>query len=163
MQINKNYCKNGFLIIIGFLVLFINHPALGPIFVPFGITYVTFYNFKSKKEVSRNFYSSIMALTLVLMFILEYFLVPIQNTPFYVLLIILSVSWFLAFYSSFNYTHEKEKIIVWTGMILFAVSFSMLFGVVSNDFMLALIMGVFVLIIFSYAFFVRNRRFGKAF
>ena len=157
--------KNVALISIGFLLLIVSNLSLIPVFLSFGITFIVCYDVKVKNGHSGSFYSGVVALSLVLMFVLEYFLVPIENIIFYILLIVLSVGWFLIFYILFNCTHfnQKERIIVWIGIILYATSFSALLGVAHNEFMLALIIGVFVLIILLTTFFVQKRRFGKYF
>lgn len=166
MQTDTDYRNVTILMIVLGLMLSIRHHVLSPLLIPFVVTYFAFYNFKVRKEHNGSFYNGIMVLSLILMFILEYFLVPVQNIIFYILLVILSLGWFLVFYFSFSYTllNQKGKFLTWTGVILFALSFSMLLGVADNDFfVVTLVMGVSVLIIFLVAFFIRKRRFGKYF
>lgn len=109
-----------------------------------------FYNFKIKKEHKGSFYSGIVVLSLVLMFVLEYFLVPIHSVLFYVLLVTLGVGWFLICHASFNYTflNLKGKILTWMGIILFLISFFCLISFNDNVFaLIAVIVLVLSLII----------------
>jgi hypothetical protein len=164
MQTNKNYRNATILMIITALMLFINHPVLGLIFIPFVIVCIAFHDFKLKEEHDKSFYIAIVTLSLVLMFVLEYFLVPIQNVMFYIFLIVLSIGFFLVAYLSFTFKslNQKEKIVGWTGVALIALSFPMLIGFIIN-FMFSLIIGVFALIIILVAFFIRKRRSGRMF
>lgn len=165
MQTNKNYRNATILMIITALMLFINHPVLGPIFIPFVIVCIAFYDFKLKKEHNKSFYIAIVTLSLVLMFVLEYFLVPIQNVTFYIFLIVLSIGFFLVAYSSFtlNSLNQKEKIVGWIGAASVAITFPILMGLVYNSFLLTLVLVIFMLIIFSVISFIRKRRFGRVF
>jgi hypothetical protein len=92
---------------------------LGPIAMAFGIIIVTLPIFKDNKQ--NVTFSIIMVATLAMMLTLEYFLVPIQNTIFYVFLLIMSLCYFLTFYYSLkpqNQLTKREKILCWTGTIL---------------------------------------------
>lgn len=168
MSTDTDYRNAIILMIIAALIISIDQPVLGIMFIPFVILTITiFYNdFRSKKELNVNFCRCIVTLSLLLMFILELFLVPIQNVTFYIFLIILSVGLFLVSYFPFNPRYklnQKEKIVNWTGSILIIVALPFLMGLIQNDFMFALIIGVFALIIILVAFFIRKRRFGKYF
>ena len=167
MSTDTDYCNATILMIIAALIFFINQPVLGIMFIPLVILaiIISYNDFRSKKELNVNFCRFIVTLSLLLMFILELFLVPIQNVTFYIFLIILSVGLFLVNYFSFNPRYElnqKEKIVNWTGLILIIVAIPFLMGLIIN-FMFTLIIGVFALIIILVAFFIRKRRFGRMF
>lgn len=132
--------KNAIIIFMGLFMLSISKLDLAPFFLSFGITFIVSYDFKVRNKHSGGFYSGVVLLSLVLMFVLEYFLVPIHSVLFYVLLVTLSVGWFLTFHVSFNYTslNQKGKILTWMGIILFLVSFFCLMSF--NDIVFALIM-----------------------
>ena len=119
--------------------------------------------FKNKKH-NKSFYSIIVGIILAIMFILEYFLVPMQNTIFYALLLIMSIGTFLGFHFAFvpkDHPTQMEKILSWTGMGLFGISLLGLLGFISNDYTLALIMGVIVLIIVGIGFLARRKGLGE--
>ena len=134
MSIDENYSnsfRNGsvLLIILG-LFISMDHPILGPIFIPFVIfLIVMFYRFKNKNEGNEDFYRIIMMLSIILMFTLELFLVPIQNLSFYTCLILFSVGFFIDFHLSFiSIPNRKEKILTCIGLILFSMVFPILIG-----------------------------------
>lgn len=135
-----------------------NH-SFGPIMMTFGIIIATFAIFKDKDQ--NNMAVSIIAATLALMLILEYFLMPLQNTLFYVLLLIMSIGTFLVFHFSLkpqNLLTKREKIVSWTGTILFSISLFILMGIIYSNFALSLIIGTFTLIIIIISQLIRRRK-----
>lgn len=141
---------------------YIQNPS-GPIMIALGIILVITDIFKNKKH-SKPFYSVIVGIILAIMFILEYFLVPMQNTIFYALLLIMSIGAFLGFHFAFvskDHSTRMEKILSWTGMGLFGISLLGLLGFISNDYTLALIMGSIVLIIVGIGFLARKKGLGE--
>jgi len=159
-----NHYKNlkSFGILMGLLGLFwtLGNNALGPIIMVFGINILTFIIFKDKKQ--NITFNIIMVATLVLMLTLEYFMVPIQNTTFYISLSIMSLGYFLTFYFSLkpqNLLTKREKILCWTGTILGVISFFGLVSIIYNNFLFSLVIGVFILIMLVIALFIRRKMF----
>lgn len=145
-------------ILIGLLGLgwTLTENPLGPIAMAFGIIIVTLPIFKDNKQ--NVTFSIIMVATLAMMLTLEYFLVPIQNTIFYVFLLIMSLCYFLTFYYSLkpqNQLTKREKILCWTGTILGGISFFGLVSIIYNNFLFSLVIGVFTLIILVIALLIR--------
>jgi hypothetical protein len=142
--------------VIGF-VNTLAHAVFGPIMLALGITFVT-HVFKDKIQDTTT--SIIIVAALALMIILEYFIVPLENTAFYILLFIMSLGTFLTFYFSQkpqNLLNKQEKIISWTGAILFLISLFGLMGIIQNNFQLSLIMGAFTVIMIVLGILIRRR------
>lgn len=157
MKNYKSLKTSGILIaLFGLLSLFNN--KFGPIMMAFGIIIVTFIIFKNKKQNITA--SIIIAATLAMMLTLEYFLIPIQNTTFYIFLLIMSLGTFMTFYFSLkpqNLLSKREKTLAWTGSILFVISLFGLMGIISNNFIISLIIGVFTLIMIVISLLTRRK------
>ena len=131
--------------------------SLGPIMMVLGVNIATFVIFKGKNQDITA--GGIMVLALATMLTLEYFLVPIQNTAFYILLLIISLGIFLTFYYSLkpqNLLSKRVKILSWTGSILFGFSLFILMGIIFNNFILSLIMGVATIIVLATGLLIRR-------
>lgn len=157
----KNYRglkTSGILMVLLGLSSMLSNRSYGPITMAFGIIIITFYIFKDK---NKNITASIViAATLALMLTLEYFLVPTQNTTFYIFLLIMSLGALIAFYFSLkpqNSLSKREKILAWTGSILFAISLLGLMGISFNNFTLSLVIGVFTLIMVLIGWLIRRK------
>jgi FtsH-binding integral membrane protein len=130
--------------------------------IALGIIFVITDIFKNKKH-NKSFYSITIGIILAIMFILEYFLISMQNTIFYALLFIMSIGVFLGFHFAFvskDHPTQMEKILSWTGMGIFGISLLGLLGFISNDYTFALIMGIIVLIIVGIGFLARRSKLG---
>ena len=143
----KNYSsKWSFLI---FILLGLSlHNALSPIAISLSIIFASLSLYKNK-QISSIVYSMIIVGSLALMIIVEYFLVPLQNTIFYVFLIMITIGIFLSLYFSVISKERlisKNKILAWTGSILFLLGFFGIIGISLNNLTDALILGVLVLI-----------------
>jgi|WetSurMetagenome_2_1015567.scaffolds.fasta_scaffold178513_1 hypothetical protein len=135
-----------------------NNNSYGPIMMAFGILIVTFISFKDKKQDITA--GIIIAATLAVMLTLEYFLVPIQNKTFYMLLLIMSLGIFISFYFSLkpqNLLSKREKILAWTGSLLGGISLFSLMGIIFNNFRISLIIGVFTLIMIVISRLIRRK------
>lgn len=121
----------------------LDHKPFGPIMLMWGIIFVTLV-FRGKiKDITATL---IMVAALAVMVILEYFLVPMENTTFYILLLIMSLGTILTFYFSLkpqNLLSKREKFLSWTGAILFGISLFGLMGILWNNFQLSIIIGAF--------------------
>jgi CDP-diglyceride synthetase len=130
---------------------------MGPIIMFVGITMFTFISFRGKnQDITLGI---IIAGASALMFILEYFMLPRQNTVFYILLVIMSSSIFLTFYYSLkpqNLLSKRVKILSWTGSFLFTISLFILMGIILDNLTLSLIMGVATIIILVAAWLIRR-------
>jgi len=161
----KNYYGNlkssGIITAILGLFLTLGHSSYGPLMMTFGIIFTTFAIFKNKKY-NRTIYSMIIIAALTLMLTLEYFIVPIQNTIFYILLLLMSIGIFLTFYFSLkpqNHLTQREKILAWTGSALFGISLLGVMGFIFNNFVLSIIIGAFALIMIIVSLLIRRRTF----
>lgn len=159
MKNYKGLKTSGILIVLcGLFAMLNDNRSYGPIMMAFGIILITFYIFKDKKQDIAA--GIIIAATLAMMLILEYFLVPVQNTTFYILLLVMSLGIFVAFYSSLkpqNLLSKGEKILAWTGSILGIVSLFGLMGIILNNFRISLIIGVFTLITIIFSLLIRRK------
>lgn len=135
------------MVIIGVLIILFYNSAMGPILITIGILLILYDIFKNKDN--KTFYSTIMVIILVLMFILEYFLVPIQNTAFYFFLLIMAIGSFISFYFTLHNNPPTiiKTILLWTGYLLFYISVFSLMGITYNDFTAAIMLGTIGLII----------------
>ena len=139
----------------------LDHNSFGPVMMVFGIIITTLAIFKNKEQ-NNKLVGIIVAAALVIMLTLEYFIVPVQNTTFYALLVIMSIGTFLTFYFSLkpqNFSTQREKILSWTGSILFSISFFGMMGIIFNNFNLSIIIGVSVLVMFVISLLIRRRLF----
>lgn len=139
----------------------LDHNSYGPIAIALGIIFTTLAIFK-KEEHNSNIFSIIVVAALAIMLILEYFIVQVQNITFYTILLIMSISTFLIFHFSLkpqNLLSQREKIISWTGSILFGISFFGVMGIIFNNFNLSIILGVSMSIMFVISLFIRKRLF----
>lgn len=148
-------------IIAGLMNILTNHDAFGPLMMTFGIIFATFAIFKNKQR-NKIVYSMIIVAALALMLILESFIVPIQNTIFYLLLLIMSICTFLTFYFSLkpqNLLTHKEKVLSWTGSALFGISLFGVMGFIFNNFTISIIVGAFALIMIIVSLLIRRKAF----
>lgn len=158
MKNYKGLKSSGILTALLGLLWTLTNKSYGPIMMAFGIIILTFYIFKDKKQNITA--SMIMAATLAVMLTLEYFLVPIQNTTFYIFLLIMSLGTFMTFYFSLkpqNLFSKREKILSWTGSLLFLVSLFGLMGLIFNNFIISLIIGAFTLTLVVISLLIRRR------
>jgi hypothetical protein len=143
----KNLRLSSIILIIVALFWTLSKNPMGPIFLALAVLIIPYNFFKSR---NRAFYIIITAVILAVMILAEYFLVHIQNTVFYILLLTMNIGIFVSFY--FYYLFPKDqitkriKILSWTGSILFIISLSGLMGIIFNNFMITLILIVFTLI-----------------
>jgi hypothetical protein len=156
----KNYRglkTSGILMVFLGLSSTLSNRSYGPITMAFGMIIITFYIFKDK---NKNITASIvMAATLVMMLTLEY-LLPIQNTRFYIFLLIMSLGALITFYFSLKpqtSLSKREKTLAWTGSILFAISLLGLMDISFNNFTLSLVIGVFILIMVLIGWLIRRK------
>ncbi len=136
------------------------HNALSPIAIALGIIFVSLNLYKNKQQINSTVYRMIIIGSLALMIIVEYFLVPLQNTIFYVFLIMIAMGTYLTFYFSViskERLTSNNKILAWIGSILFIIGFSGVFGISSNNLTIALILGVLVLIFVLVSLLIRRR------
>jgi hypothetical protein len=155
----KNYFSKWSILIFILLALSF-HNALSPIVIALGIIFATLNIYKNKQQIDSTVYSMIIVGSLALMIIVEYFLVPLQNTIFYVFIIMIAIGIFLTFYFSViskERLTSKNKILAWTGSILFIIGLSGVFGISSNNLTIPLILGVLVLIFVLVSFVIRRR------
>ncbi len=164
-KIDNIYDKLKFLgitvLILGLMNILTNHDAFGPLMMTFGIIFATFAIFKNKQR-NRIVYSMIIVAALALMLILESFIVPIQNTIFYLLLLIMSICTFLTFYFSLkpqNLLTHKEKLLSWTGSALFGISLFGVMGFIFNNFTISIIVGAFAVIMIIVSLLIRRKAF----
>jgi hypothetical protein len=158
MKNYKGLRTSGILIVLTGLLGVFNNNSYAPIMMAFGILIVTFYIFKDKKQDITA--GIIMAATLAVMLTLEYFLVPIQNTTFYILLLVMSLGIFITFYFSLrpqNLLFKREKILAWTGSILGGISLFGLIGIIFNNFKVSLLIGVFTFIMIVISLLIRRK------
>ncbi|AEG17612.1 hypothetical protein [Methanobacterium paludis] len=158
MKNYKGLKTSGILMVLCSLFMMLNNRSYGPIMMAFGIFIVTFISFKDKKQDITA--GIIIAATLAVMLTLEYFLVPIQNTTFYMLLLIMSLGIFISFYFSLkpqNLLSKREKILAWTGSILGGISLFSLMSIIFNNFRVSLIIGVFTLIMIVFSLLIRRK------
>lgn len=149
----------GFLLVVSGLFLTLLHEIIGLIFLALGVMNIIIDISKNKKY-NGTFYSIILAAALAIMLILEYLLAPTQNSIFYVLLLMMSIGTLMTLYFELTPKHsltKKEKIISQTGVILFAISFFSLIGIIYNNFTVTLIMVAFMLIMFVIIRLIRKR------
>ena len=134
-------------VIIGLFSILFYSSAIGPILIIIGILLILYDIFKNKDN--ETFYSIIMVATLILMFILEYFLVPIQNTAFYFFLLIMAIGSFISFYFQLHNNPPTiiKTILLLTGYLLFYISIFSLMGIIYKDFTAAIMLGTIGLII----------------
>lgn len=158
--INQNYKSLKYPAIFAVLLsLFytLDHKPFGPIMLAWGIIVVTIV-FKGKiRDITATL---IMITALAVMVILEYFLVPLENTTFYTLLLIMSLGTILTFYFSLkpqNLLSKRQKFLSWTGAILFGISLFSLMGIIWNNFQLSLIMGVLTFSMLLIGMLIRRR------
>ena len=160
----KNYKTLKYLgIVTALLGLFstLGSQPFGPMMMAFGITFASFAIFKDEKQNNKA-YGIILAVALVIMLISESFIVPMQNTAFYLLLLVMSLGIFLSFYFSLkpqNLLTQREKILAWTGSALFGISLFSSLGLINNDFTMPLVLGPFLLIIIAIMWLIRRRIF----
>jgi hypothetical protein len=128
--------------------------------IALSIMFASLNLYKNKQQISSTVYTMILLGSITLMIIVEYFLVPIQNTIFYVFLMMIALGTFFSFYF---YVISKErltsnsKILAWTGSILFLIGLFGVLGISLNNLTITLIMGVFVLILVLVSFIIRRR------
>jgi hypothetical protein len=155
----KNYLSN-WSILIFILVGLSFHNALSPISIALGIMFASLNLYKNKQQINSTVYTLIIVGSLTLMIIAEYFLVPIQNTIFYLFIIMIAIGLFLTFYFyviSKEHVTSKTKILAWTGSILFTIGFFGVFGITLNNQTITLIMIVLVLIVALVSLIIRRR------
>lgn len=131
----------------------------GPIMLASGIILVSFFLLKNN-ERNKVVFSIITIATLLIMFILEYFVLQVQNTLFYLLLLMLSLGFIFTFVPSLkpqNILSHGEKILAWTGTIFFSIGLFGLMGIVTNDFRASLILGVLLLIFIIFILLIRRK------
>ena len=153
----KNLRQSSIIMFVLALLWTLGKNPLGPIFLALGMILIVYSFFKSR---NRAFYMIIMAVILALMILGEYLLIHVQNTMFYIFLLIMSIGIFMTFYfSSFSNDQisKKPKKLSWTGSILVIISFPVLMGIILNNFMITLIIIVFTLIVVLVSLIIRRR------
>jgi len=160
MKINKNSIYSSIIGALLGLFLTICGVYYGPIMMAFGVIFASFYIIRNKGQHNIVLFSGITVVTLLIMFILEYFVLNVQNTLFYELLLIMSLGLILSSIFSFKsqaILTQGEKILAWTGNILFLLSFFGLMGIIFNDFRGSLILSVLILIFLMFSLLLRRR------
>ncbi len=151
------------IILLGLFNTLSYHNVLGPIMMASGvIMFVSFDVYKNKQRINGTVCSMIIVASLALMIIGEYFFVPIQNSIFYVLLLMIAVGTFLTFYFTLiskDRLIRRAKILSWTGAILFGLGLFSIIGLIFNNFTITLILGGTVLITALIGMIVRRRMF----
>ena len=155
----KNYISNWSILILILMGLSF-HNALSPIAIVLGIMLFSLNMYKNKQQISSTVYTMILIGSLALMILVEYFLVPLQNTIFYLFIIMIAIGTFLTFYfyvTSKERLTSNNKILAWTGSILFSIGFFGVFGITLNNLTITLILGVLVLILVLVGLVIRRR------
>ncbi|MGF7118253.1 tetratricopeptide repeat protein [Methanobacterium oryzae] len=135
------------MVIIGLLTILFHSGSIGPILITIGLMLILYDIFKNGDN--KAFYGIFMVASLVLMFIFEYFLVPIQNTAFYFFLLIMAIGSFISFYFQLHNNPPTiiKTILLWIGHILLFISVFSLMGIIFKDFTAAIMLGTICLII----------------
>lgn len=108
----------------------------------------------------------IVAVAIAVMLFWEYIFAPAQNRLiFFILAAILAIAFFGISYSMLNPEKSrtgKEKILSRITLILFILAFNGLMAIVYNDFIMALALGAFLVIIFVISKLIHRRKVMKA-
>ena len=140
--------------------LLIDPSLIEPVNITLFIILATLSVFKIKNYNNQQIYDIIVLIALAIMLIGESLILP-PNMILYLLIGIITIGLFIfAHYSlkSENDLTKREKIILWTGLILFIISYFSLIGVILNNFTIVIIMGVFILILIVINRLIRRRR-----
>ncbi len=172
----KNYLSTrtaGFLFLIlglmGMLLGLISlseNSILSPVFLVLGVLFVLTDTCKSKEYCNKNLYMAIVVASIAVMLFWEYIFAPAQNRLiFYLIAAILAITFFVMSYSMLTPEKSrtgKEKKLSWIITFLFGFSLFGLMAIVYNDFVTALALGVFVVIMFVISRLIHRRRTIKA-
>lgn len=142
------------------LLLTMGNAYYGPIMMATGVIFASLFILRNNKQHNVVLFSVITVITLFIMFSLEYFVLHVQNTLFYELLLIMSVGFILTFIFSFkpqDILTQGEKILAGTGTILFSVGLFGLMGFIWNDFRGSLFLGVSLLIFVMFIWLLRRK------
>lgn len=137
----------GILIILMSIGFMLSHNPIGPTMVVLGIFSITFHIISGKEQNTAS--TIIFASSFALMFVLEYFLVELQDITIYVLLMLWSMCFFVTFYYSLkpqNSLTKGENYIIWAAIILSIACFLYIIGI-SYNINLLLVTGLLVFII----------------
>lgn len=146
-----------FMILLGLFSAVLAQNSMGPLIMFVGIIMFTFIMFRGKNQ--NITVGIILAVASALMFTLEYFILPLQNTVFYILLLTMSSGIILTCYYSLkpqNPPNNQVKVLSWTGSFVFAVSLFILMGIIFNNLTLSLIMGVATIIMLVTSWLIRR-------
>lgn len=160
MKIHKNLMYSSIISVVIGIFLTMGNAFYGPIIMATGIILASFFILRNNKQHNIVLFSVITVITLFIMFSLEYFILHVQNTLFYVLLLLLSLGFIFTFIFSFkpqNILTQGEKILAWTGAIMFSIGFFGLMGIIWNDFTGSLVLGVLLLIFIMFSWLIRRK------
>jgi hypothetical protein len=159
MKMRKNMLYSSIISILIGLIWTMGNSYIGPLMLAYGIILTSFYLFNTKKPNSFAFIV-VTLVTLALMFSLEYFMIHIQSTVFYVLLFVMIVGTVLTFFFSFkpmNVIDRRDKIIAWVGAIIFSISFFGLISISIDNFEVSITFGALFLFLVVGMLFIRRK------
>lgn len=140
--------------------LLIDPSLIEPVGITLFIILAILSVFKIRNYNNQQIYDIIILIVLAIMLIGESIILP-PNMILYLLIGIITIGLFMFAHYSLkpeNDLTKREKIILWTGLILFIISYFSLIGVILNNFTIVIIMGVFILILIAINRLIRRRR-----
>jgi len=155
----KGFKFTGILAILMSIGFMLSHNPIGPIAMFIGIIFITFNIIIGKEQNTAS--AIILAATIAVMFLLEYFLVELQDITIYLLLIVWSICLFTAFYYSLkpqNQLTKRENYIIWAIIILSVACLAYIIGI-SYNINLSLVTGFLVFIIAIIGILIRKKFF----
>jgi len=155
----KGFKFTGILAILMSIGFMLSHNPIGPIAMFLGIIFITFNIIIGKEQNTAS--AIILAATIAVMFLLEYFLVELQDITIYLLLIVWSICLFTAFYYSLkpqNQLTKRENYIIWAIIILSVACLAYIIGI-SYNINLSLVTGFLVFIIAIIGILIRKKFF----
>ena len=155
----KGFKYTGILTILISIGFMLSHNPIGPMMVVIGIFLIIFNIIIEKEHNTAS--TIILAASFAVMFVLEYFLVELQDITIYLLLIVWSICFFMAFYYSLkpqNQLTKRENYIIWVITILSVACLVYIVGI-SYNINLSLVTGFLVFIIVIIGILIRKKFF----
>ena len=155
----KGFKYTGILTILISIGFMLSHNPIGPMMVVIGIFLIIFNIIIEKEHNTAS--TIILAASFAVMFVLEYFLVELQDITIYLLLIVWSICFFMAFYYSLkpqNQLTKRENYIIWAIIILSVACLAYIIGI-SYNINLSLVTGFLVFIIAIIGILIRKKFF----
>jgi hypothetical protein len=153
----KGFKYTGILTILISIGFMLSHNPIGPMMVVIGIFLIIFNIIIEKEHNTAS--TIILAASFAVMFVLEYFLVELQDITIYLLLIVWSICFFMAFYYSLkpqNQLTKRENYIIWVITILSVACLVYIVGI-SYNINLSLVTGFLVFIIVIIGILIRKK------